>query len=118
MDRRSAFFGLVVWVEFQSFRIEQQFQNIHVMRRQLVGGFENEFYFFAGGNVAFAPEVAALRDEIVFCIYVFEVTIVQAVMIAEVRVERLRPRREHNGFATLIFWHLFLITHSMPELFG
>ena len=46
---------------------------------------------------------------------VFLVLAGQAVVRFEIVVERLRPRREHDGLAALIFRHVLGVTHPVPE---
>src|SRR5207248_6898594 len=105
-------------IDFKRLGVEQQLKNVHIMRGQFVCGLENEFHLLAGWDIPFAAEVSALCDQIIFRVDKIEITIVQAIMIAKILIERLWPGREHDGLAALNFGHVLMVTHAVPEFLG
>jgi hypothetical protein len=58
-----ALLGLVIGIALENFCVEQEFEHLHVLRRNGARGLENKLYLFARGNVGFTAEIAALSDD-------------------------------------------------------
>ena len=113
--RQRVFAGLIIRAHLDRLGVEQQPEHFDVVRRQFTRRFEDEPDFLVRGDVRRAAQVAALRDKFVPRLDVFLIAFGQAVMRFEIVIERLRPRREHDGRAALVFRHVLGVSHPVPE---
>src|SRR5213075_1180520 len=112
---RSGFWRLIIRVHDEGLSIQQQSNGFDLEWRQAVYGVQHIFDLFIGGNIRLAPQVASLPYEFEFLVHHFEIAIIEAVVALEILIERLGPGSKHDGLAALVSWHVFMITHSMPE---
>ncbi len=118
MDGRSALWRLAGRIELKRLGLEEQLEHVRLTRRQGLGRFEDEFDFLAGGEVGFAAQVPALGDEVVLGVDSGQAALVQAIVAAEVALGRLGPGGVHDCLAALVFRHLLVIPHPVPEFLG
>ena len=88
------------------------------MRRELPRRLEDEFDLLVRGDVASRRRLRPWVTSSYLRVDDVQVAVVQAVVAAEILVERLGPRREHDGLAALVFRHVLVVTHPVPELLG
>src|SRR5262249_16554386 len=101
--------------DIKSLRIQQDLKYLGVQRRDEPGRTNDKFSLFVRRHVVLATQIAALGNQGVPAVYHFDVTIVEAIVTAEVFVQWFRPGRQQDGFVSWVFGHVEIVPHPMPK---